>query len=187
MAIDPQKLMVKNYTCYRYLVYIPVRFDDNISEEILESIKATRQFIYNFKDGRSGREVGADIAEDVEMYNLSGNVSDWWLCVIPASNPIKTHNRYNQFCEQFCKTSRMNNGFKLITCTGQREQLKTASNRSCIDVLENISFENVNGKKILLFDDVVTTGKSFSLIANKLLSLGAIEVVGLFLAETKHI
>lgn len=44
----------------------------------------------------------------------------------------------------------------------------------------------IKGKKVLLFDDVTTTGRSFTRTADKLMSHGAAGVHGLFIGKTVH-
>ncbi len=53
--------------------------------------------------------------------------------------------------------------------------------------LNNISFEykyNYKSKKIIIFDDIITTGTTFKLIKNALLKEGASTVTGIFLGKT---
>ena len=44
--------------------------------------------------------------------------------------------------------------------------------------------EKIGGKNIILIDDIITRGTTFNQVANKLNSLGALSVTGLFLART---
>jgi hypoxanthine phosphoribosyltransferase len=47
-----------------------------------------------------------------------------------------------------------------------------------------MSFGDVRGKNIILFDDIYTTGKSFLIVASKISQLGASQLRGLFLGKT---
>jgi ATP-dependent DNA helicase RecQ len=44
--------------------------------------------------------------------------------------------------------------------------------------------EAFKGKGVILFDDIITSGKTFEQTAQRLLNDGAINVVGLFLGRT---
>ncbi len=51
----------------------------------------------------------------------------------------------------------------------------------------NISFDNkydYKMKKIIIFDDIITTGTTFKFIKNALLKKGASAVTGIFLGKT---
>ena len=42
----------------------------------------------------------------------------------------------------------------------------------------------IAGKKIIVIDDIITRGKTFQMVAEKLMAMGATTVTGLFLAKT---
>lgn len=64
-----------------------------------------------------------------------------------------------------------------------REQLKGLSNQDKLANL-NFSIQYINGKDILLIDDILTTGDSFVQMKRKLMELGASSVIGLFFGKT---
>jgi ATP-dependent DNA helicase RecQ len=187
MAIDSTKFTIDNFDCFFYYQYFPVKYDGDATSEQLNIIRQIRKLVFNFKDGITGSEIGYEMGEDVYQYDLNQPRSSWYLCIIPASDPDKTRRRFKNFCESFCQKSNLNNGFNLICTNSERDELKKAIDRRNIDILSSISFGDVRNKRILLFDDVVTTGRSFSKIAERLIELGAIEVKGLFLARTFHL
>ena len=75
----------------------------------------------------------------------------------------------------------------LITSKFDRNAAHLSEDRNTVEILDAIDFVSINGKKILLFDDIYTTGKSFLKVARKLKTLGALEVVGLFMGKTHWI
>jgi len=166
------------FKCHYYLPYYPTRY--NVSSELNDF----RKVVFDFKDGSNSNQIGNSLGKDISSLNLTPNLNDWWLCAIPASTHSKTVARFNQFATTFCSNSNINNGYNLLTNKYDRADKHTATDRNLVDVLDSISFGNIAGKKILLFDDVYTTGKSFRNVADELLSLGATSVAGLFLAKT---
>lgn len=179
----PSEMHVAGFTYYYFLAYYPVRY------EVPEKYEFRRKIVWSFKDGHSSIQT-ADMFLDYLYYlNLSLPINNWWLCIIPASTRSKTEIRFKRFCDRFCDKTVINNGFSLITNRYDRlpKHLQDAEGRNAIDILETIDFGNVRGKKILLFDDIYTTGKSFLIVARKLKALGAREVKGIFLGKTHRL
>ena len=80
----------------------------------------------------------------------------WILCVIPASTRWKNEKRYQTFCEEVAQNTGVINGSAFV------------------------------GKRVILFDDVTTTGRSFVQLADNLMDAGATQVVGFFLGKTDY-
>jgi ATP-dependent DNA helicase RecQ len=168
-----------NYNYTAYLPYYPTKF------EVSEDLQTIRKVIWNFKDGAVSKEVAEMLANPFSQDTADCSPrNNWWLCVIPASTLIKTQDRFQQFCEEFCRLTGFNNGYNLITNTDDREAKHLEENRNSVNILEHVAFRDIKGKNIVLFDDVYTTGKSFLNIANKLSQLGATQIKGLFLGKT---
>jgi len=170
---------VKNgFKYFYYFAYYPTRY------KVSEEFQRRRQVVWNFKDGHNSVQIADAFKEDIGHLNLTQPLNEWWLCIIPASTKEKTETRFRRFCEVYCSGTRINNGYGLITVKENREAKHLADDRDSINILDTIEFGNVRGKRILLFDDIYTTGKSFTRVVRKLISLGAREVVGLFLGKT---
>jgi predicted amidophosphoribosyltransferase len=176
--ILPTARQKEEFTYFYYFAYYPTRY------KVSEKLQSVRQIIYSFKDGRSSKEIAKAFSEDVDYLNLDSPISNWWLCIIPASTKEKTETRFKNFCEKFCELTRMNNGYSLIINKSDRNAVHLQEDRSSVNVLESIDFKDIKGKNILLFDDIYTTGKSFLKVARRLKALGAGEIVGLFLGKT---
>ncbi len=145
-----------------------------------------RQDILKFKDGKNAADIASRLINNFDLWGTEfKDCSDWILAVVPASKPDKTVNRFRTFTTILCESLGFQDGFGLITNKGERPERHLSKDRNSIDLLEFLSFtQAVSGKKILLFDDIFTTGKSFSIIANKLHQMGAANVTGLFLGQT---
>jgi ATP-dependent DNA helicase RecQ len=177
-AIHPTLLKKGEYSYYYYLKYY--RKDTKVSDEL----EVSRKAVWEFKNGNLGSYVAEAISKDISLLNLSNPFSDWWLCVIPASTKEDNQRRFAKFCEEFCSNTGMNNGYSLITNKYDRKAAHLQEDRNTVNAIESVEINNVAGKRILLFDDLYTTGKSFLNMANALKANGAIEVVGLFLGKT---
>lgn len=171
----------RGWPIYAYLPYYPKRYS------VPDTLDNCRQIVYDFKNGKTSRSIGqilADFTNDI-IKKRDPVQSDWWLCIIPASAEWKTRKRFSSFCEAFCQGTGVCNGYDLIYNEQDRDPNHTAEVK--VSVLDYIGFGDVQGKSILLFDDVLTTGRSFRAIANRLMELGAERVVGIFLGLTCHL
>ncbi len=176
--IFPTVRQKDEFTYYYYFPYYPTRFE--VSEELDE----VRKIIWGFKDGHFSKDISKMFIQDLSHLQLNEPISNWWLCVIPASTKQKTENRFKLFCETFCNSTQVNNGFNFISNMGDREAKHLAEERNAVNIIDSIDINNVAGKRILLFDDIYTTGKSFLRVARKLKAMGAIDVKGIFLGKT---
>lgn len=167
------------YKYTAYLPYYPTRF------EVSDDLQTIRQVVWNFKDGAISKAVAEMLANafNQDLQDCAPR-SSWWVCVIPASTALKTQNRFKEFCEEFCRLTGMNNGYHLIYNTDDRGAKHLEEDRNAVNILEHMAFGDLRGKKVLLFDDIYTTGKSFLKVASKLSQIGVSEVKGLFLGKT---
>lgn len=80
------------------------------------------------------------------------------------------------------KMTGIQNGFKEIIILYDRTDSRQQKED---DTVWNLQFgAGVEGKHVLLFDDIITRGVSFIQCAEKLKSKGAASVTGLFLGKT---
>ena len=104
----------------------------------------------------------------------------WTICIIPASTAEKTKVRFMTFCANLSSFLQMENGYEFICNLKDRAPGHIEGHME--DPLINLAFKKeFNGKRIILFDDVITRGKNFRTVADKLLELGAKKVIGLML------
>jgi hypothetical protein len=174
-----EKEQNKDGFLYRYIMkYYPKKY--NVSEAFCNC----RDVIYHFKDGGYEDVMNFGILKNEFISNYLSFDSSWWLSVIPASSIINNTERNKEFVKDFSSELGIHNGFELITPITDRDSIHESVDNRCIDRLSNLGFGEVRGKKILLFDDVYTTGKSFVSIARELKRRGALNVYGLFLGKT---
>lgn len=171
---------IKEYRYFAVYDYYPLRYT-NVPSEVYEN----RLKVWSFKDGKNTEKVAKEIANALQSQLLTQHLldSETVFVIIPASTKAKTTIRFYKFCSLVCKYTGLSNGYGAISILYDREPLKGTVGLSKID---NLLFEKsfIYNKKVVLFDDVKTTGSSFSQVADRLSSLGATEVIGCFLATT---
>jgi hypothetical protein len=160
-----------------FFPYYPKRF------EVSQELDNIRKIVYGFKDGKIVLNQYCEMLKS----NLNGlwvPHSNWYLSPIPASSHLKTKTRFEKFIAQMEVVCEFQNGYNLIANKDDWDPIHTAAKRNNFNILDHIVIGPVQNKKILLTDDVVTTGRTFSMIAKKLILLGAVEVQGFFLGKT---
>ena len=177
-----EALFISNHQSLRYtyfIEYYPKRFA--VTGEKVEN----RRKVWNFKEGKNTHHI-SNMITDRFRWNSLDDIKEWYFCIIPASNPERTRLRFQSFCTLISNQTGINNGYDMITSSGNRPRTHIQGNNN-VNLLDTLSFRNIQGKKIILFDDVITRGQSFTIVTNKLTQLGALKVYGMFLAKTTHL
>ena len=162
---------------YHYLKdYLPVRYQANAQQ------LADRQTCYNFKDGNINDEVKSGFLNKIQEIT-NGEKTGWAICFIPASTKSKTQTRYKKLAEAIQAS-----GYKVAIDAIYNEHDHEAGHLTgkTGNPIEGFGFNTsgIAGKKILVIDDIITRGKNFQMVAEKLMAMGATTVTGLFLAKT---
>lgn len=161
---------------FNILEYLPKRYEATQEQE------QNRQICYNFKDGYLSETVKNAFLDKIREIT-GNNTTGWLICFIPASTSAKTERRFSKLADA-------------IRSEGYDVELRTVYNKYDTEAghisgkssnpIEAFGFnaESVKGKNIILIDDIITRGTTFNQAANKISSLGALSVCGLFLART---
>ena len=162
---------------YQYLKdYLPVRYQANAQQ------LADRQTCYNFKDGYLNDEVKSGFLNKIQEIT-NGEKTGWDICFIPASTKSKTQTRYKKLAEAIQAS-----GYKVAIDAIYNEHDHEAGHLTgkTGNPIEGFGFNTsgIAGKKIIVIDDIITRGKTFQMVAEKLMAMGATTVTGLFLAKT---
>ena len=162
---------------YQYLKeYLPVRYQANAQQ------LADRQTCYNFKDGNINDEVKSGFLNKIQDIT-NGEKTGWAICFIPASTKSKTQIRYKKLAEAIQAS-----GYKVAIDAIYNEHDHEAGHLTgkTGNPIEGFGFNTsgIAGKKIIVIDDIITRGKTFQMVAEKLMAMGATTVTGLFLAKT---
>ena len=162
---------------YQYLKeYLPVRYQANAQQ------LADRQTCYNFKDGYLNDEVKSGFLNKIQEIT-NGEKTGWAICFIPASTKSKTQTRYKKLAEAIQAA-----GYKVAINAIYNEHDHEAGHLTgkTGNPIEGFGFNasDIAGKKLIVIDDIITRGRTFQMVAEKLETMGAANVTGLFLAKT---
>lgn len=182
-----------NIPCFSLYYYYPTTCEWEADEEEWD----VRNLIWDFKANpnrpQSIYEISArhERAKDIVIPLLNKvldhffdtNVSKLTLVCVPASKEAVNQRRFEDFSEELCETSNMSNGYYHIHFKRDGEATHLGGTSSSEVSLDTEFFK---GKYVLLFDDVITSGRSMEKLKNKLESLGAKVIGGLSIGRTKH-
>ena len=162
---------------YQYLKdYLPVRYQANAQQ------LADRQTCYNFKNGNLNDEIKSGFLNKIQEIT-NGEKTSWCICFIPASTKSKTQTRYKKLAEAI-QTA----GYKVAINAIYNEHDHEAGHLTgkTGNPIEGFGFNTseIAGKKIIVIDDIITRGRTFQMVAEKLEIMGAASVTGVFLAKT---
>lgn len=162
---------------YHYLKdYLPVRYQANAQQ------LADRQTCYNFKDGNINDEVKSGFQNKIQEIT-NGEKTGWVICFIPASTKSKTQTRYKKLAEAIQASGYM---VAINAIYNEHDHEAGHLTGKTGNPIEGFGFNTsgIAGKKIIVIDDIITRGKTFQMVAEKLMAMGATTVTGLFLAKT---
>lgn len=161
---------------FNILEYLPKRY--NATEEQEQN----RQICYRFKDGYLSDFVKNSFLAKIREIT-GGCKLNWLVCFIPASTSAKTERRFSKLAEAIEKEG-YDVEFRIVYNKYDTEAGHISGKSG--NPIEAFGFntEKIGGKNIILIDDIITRGTTFNQVANKLNSLGALSVAGLFLART---
>ena len=164
------------------LDYVPQRYIRKANFETQE----TDRFLLGFKAGQRFATHWATklVSKALSQMDLTNTI----IVCIPASCKRTNDRRYKQFMKELCELTGAINGFDLVQPMGKRRKAhidhvhEIADGASeCIHINDNA----LKGKKVLVVDDIVTTGKTANSIIDMLQSAGADVRGALFLSRTK--
>lgn len=161
-----------------FIKYYPVRF------KVEAAYEANRQVVYNFKSGIANQAVDDLFVSQINNLTSQTGPSNFWLCCLPSSKVDKTNARFKNLITRLSDRTKVNNGFDLLKPNQNRNEVHTGNSRDYSNVLSSIDFGHFQGKRVILIDDVVTTGRSFGIVAGHLRTLHCTRVNGLMLAKT---
>jgi predicted amidophosphoribosyltransferase len=104
----------------------------------------------------------------------------------PASTMVKNEKRFKSFAECVCSNTGMENGYGSVTVKQDREASHNSKQSS--NPIEYLNFKSnyFTNRKIIIFDDVVTRGRTMCLLSQKLESLGAETICVISIGRTTH-
>lgn len=165
-----------------FLKYYPVRI-----KNVREQQKADRQTVWNFKDGKEFEQVARMTAGYMSV-RFGKRTNEIVFSCVPASSADKNELRYKNFSEKVCELTGAINGYNHVKVSGKRDSIHKRYVRDNVNNVQTIDFDEhfFKGKRIVIFDDVITRGVSYGNYANRLEQFGADVLGGIFLAKTAY-
>lgn len=177
-----------------FIKYFPISLQDfDATDEEWKD----RKFIWNFKNNPDKRTQYTPILHEhalnkaIEMLEERLNqtfgelLTELTLVCIPASSPSKNEARYKEFSERLCESTGMSNAYSHITVTEEAVERHEGGEGVRINTVL-FDWDYFNGRCILLFDDVLTTGGSMRRYAERFASHGAEVIACMTLGKTFH-
>ncbi len=143
---------------------------------------AHRDMILSFKEGENYSAVML-LCDFIRGHFYQSALRGYVLCVIPASTREKNEKRFKEFCKKVSAECGIGNGFDAVVRVADRVDSRADKQSNTLAGVR-IDVSRVKGKKVILFDDITTRGKSFVQMADELMHCGAKEVFGFFLGKT---
>ena len=163
---------------YRYL---PTKYKSEATERDWQ----VRRLVWDFKEGKRSIGVAQVVAQRlVKMFGAA--VTDITLVCIPASSAEKNERRYKTFAAEVSRLTGCANGYEAVKVEGERLAIHEHRGSKRLQSTQVISFdkEYFAGRKVVIFDDILTLGHTYARFACALEALGATVIGGLFLGRT---
>lgn len=173
---------MKTYNIYEYL---PKRFFT-----VNPQYTATRRLVYAFKDGEKwATKYVADVVVNLLTGWYGGKASDFVLVCTPCASQKKYNYRFMEFAADVTRRAHIQNGSAYVNIFGRRE----SKHNNALHVVSesfgymvNLDADFFKGKKVIIFDDLITSGATAEEFKEQLENVGATVLGGLFLAKTVH-
>lgn len=155
--------------------YFPQRYESWLRDDQADFV----QDVYAFKDGEEPCE--DYFSQAFEILSVNENVTAVFM---PCSTSERYYRRFAKIARYLERHGYAMSGLHLIGIIRNRESKHTAAQRSSVDTSNYSMSLALQGKKVVIVDDLLTTGSSLTGFARNLERIGA-EVIGaVFLART---
>lgn len=167
---------------FTFYDYLPTKYEASKKEW------KVRQLIWDFKDGKRSAKVAQLVAKQIRKQFGAMCDTLTFVCVPASSNAANTL-RYEEFSEEVCRLTGAQNAYPHIRIEGERLAIhetkcgKTITSAHIIDMDKDY----FNGKRVVIFDDVITRGLSYARFACELEYYGAEIMGGYFLGRTLNL
>ena len=162
--------------------YIPQRFLRRVSFEQQD----TSRMVIGFKDGRNTytRWAARQFAKALACNDLSEVV----ITCIPASTRCTHVRRWKRFSQLLSGLTGAINGFDRVQVSGSRKRAHVTGDYELATNIKHyvhIDAEYFRGKRVLVIDDIYTTGRSSDAFIGALEATGTHVRMAMFLAKTR--
>ena len=170
---------------FNFGVYIPKAYRELATEEE----RSFSEWVINFKDGQKAQlKEGAQMVISKLRQWYGDKAKDLVVVPVPCSSMAQYRFRFSYFCVVVANTLGQANPMQHVTILGKR----TAAHRyPAHTVVKDDNYEVqvdgdfFNGKKVVIVDDIVSSGRTADDFAKMLEEAGAEVKGGIFFAKTK--
>lgn len=168
---------------YALFDYVPNRKLSKASFELQD----LHRMILGFKDGRNlyTRWAARLFARALSAMDLSDVV----IVCIPASTRCANVRRWKRFSDILCRLTGAIDGFDRVQVSGSRKRAHVTGEHELATNIKHyvhIDAEYFRGRKVLVIDDIYTTGQSSAAFIAAMQAAGATVTMAMFLAKTKR-
>lgn len=182
-----------NLRCYSLYYYYPVtcEWDANEDEWYIRNLiwdfkanpnKPQSEIEIQTRHQNAARKVLVDLKKCLQHY-FGNNLSKLTFVCIPSSKALVTERRYKDFSTMVCNELGMENAYDHIYVSQDGEAKHIGGTIQATYSLDKEYFKN---KFVILFDDVITSGKSMEKFRNMIVQAGAYVICGISIGKTKH-
>lgn len=145
--------------------------------------KKTVNLIHRFKEGACAALAAKIFSLAILRMAWFGELPNPVVVPVPASTRERHQRRFASFCLHLSHRLGVEDGFRAVWIEEDREQQKGSTGPRSLDGVK-FNKKYVAGKDILLVDDILTTGGTFTAVKRRLEKAGAASVTGIFLGRT---
>lgn len=155
--------------------YFPQRYENWLCDDQSEFV----QKVYDFKEGRD--PCRNCFSQAFRVLSVTGDVTAMFM---PCSTSRRYHRRFSGIAAFLESGGYARSGLDLICITEDRESRHTSERRSGVDTANYMMAMGLRGKRVVIVDDLLTSGDSLLEYAHNLERVGAIVTGAVFLART---
>lgn len=164
---------------FSFFDYLPTRYEANKQEWKI------RKMIWDFKEGKRSIKVAEMVAKKIRE-QFGAKTNEITFACIPASAEVANQKRYEAFSNEVCRLAGTINAFTAIRIEGERLAVHESRSSKVVNTVQVLDIDKnfFAGKKVLVFDDILTQGYSYACFSCALESYGAEVLGGYFLGRT---
>lgn len=180
--ISPISIATTIMKTRHFFEYLPKRYKARGEQDI-----KVRNFIYDFKRGqKSAARFAAIEVANFFFRSFGSECEDYTFVCVPSRNNVTYRRRFGYFANEVEELCGCKNAMNHVIIVGERDALHNSVTHcvceSGYDYI--IDLEWFRGRKVIVVDDLITSGATADTFAAELSAAGATIVGGLFLART---
>ena len=154
-------------------------------ENLTEEQQRDQGIVLNFKKGLYDEEIMLWFRQNIWKMT-KGDEYAWSVCFLPCSSEEEQQRRFGKLAKCLKEKTRVEIHLSTFGYV-EKHDPSNLTGKSSIDLM-NIALHvpDIFAKKVILIDDILTTGETFNRTAEQTMRMGANSVHGLFLAKTIH-